>query len=417
MGSIQKDLVVTHVTDVRDSKYGLRVTINCYENEEPDTETDSVFMATLGIQNEILQSLIDQSGTGEIVSIKKLGEKINLSTGIRIRVTCGEIANGSSPTTKYINKINNIEYLGYVKAPASTTFNAKDVSFTDWGVVIATMDGTYVNDKFVFFMDAFPGKVSSMMEELKEDDSPDTVRVSGTARVYYATYPAEMYENGDVKKWAVRAKKRFDSRFDEPTMTIELDLERIEARYLEEIKRMKDHPQFVMIIKDIAKVWNERFVGESEMRRMGSLIGARFDTTVIPPVFLDASDRPAYHYMKSLIHPLDDTFYAVKKNGFKYIAFVGKGVTKVKIKDGNETNEIERKKVSVYDVKIKMAYVFSVATNFIDKFLEMIYSNNNAIFLDSVIPASTECNLVNRVKIDVTNHRPWLNEMQLAVNE
>jgi hypothetical protein len=403
MTGISKDLVVTNVTEVKAGQYGLRVTINGYEKEIVDASNDDIYMITLGINNEILQKLVDQVGTGDIISKKREGDRINLPNGIRVRVECGGIAS-SSPRTKYVNQVTAINFLGAIQVEFEKTIPVNDITFTDWGVVFQTMDQEYIDDKIVILAPLLPEKVSSIMETFKASAKNNIVKIKVKTRVYYATYP-DRDERGRVLKWNVKTKHRFDSRFDDPSLvTVSMEIPGMKTMYVDAIKKMKEAPQFKAIIKLFANSWAEKFIGENEMVKIGKLSGIDIDTTMIASLFIDKRDQDAYTLLKSFVPPEGDTIYHAKKNGFKYVVFRFPALPDPKSTDR------QRVKIVLFDVTSEIAYGFIITESFIETFLKTIETTGETVFLDRAVTMQGQCNAVGKVNT-AGNQREWTKKL------
>jgi hypothetical protein len=400
---IERQLVVTNVTEVKEGKYGPRVTINLYESLHPNPETDIVYMVTLGIKNEILQGIIDQLKITDDIGNKQPGSRIALPTGTRVKISYDDESTSSyNSKVKHLMKINSIHVIGEARERVDRVFQARDVVFKDWGVFIQTMDGEFVDDKYLFLASHVGEKISGLMDRYKVATPADTVHVLGDARLYYATYPAD----SSATRWLVKAKSRFDSRFDDPGhVKIEMSIDGIKTIYLSKLKKMKSNPEFINAVKMMGQTWTERFVSEKEMIAKGRELKIDFDVNLMPSIFLEAEDRDAFYSLKSMLSNDYDVYFHAK-NEFKYVVLHDTGTNDFYQKRNREPAFY---KIIVLDAKFKTIYLFTSNKIPVATFLEKVRVNDDFLFLENAVKDDGNHVLVKKLKI-AGNEKKWLEE-------
>lgn len=405
MDHIEKKLVITNITKIRSGRYGPYVTINGYEHPFPDTDQDTLYMMSISTRSDIMPNLLQQMDIDRDLDGLKTGDSYPLPTGIKVNVRFKELKRDPKNVNRlFVNWVHSIEWIENVTEDIALEFNAVDVDFRDWGISIETRDGKYVDDRFTFFYLDLPLKPSRLMNRIKLVTKGDSVKISGTIRLYYSTYKDE-----DTNKWVVKPKRRFDSRFDDTgKIHIDVNLPGIKRSYLKLLKGMRENPAFINIVKNIFSSFSEDFVSESEIAKMTLEEGMSMDQNLITTAFFkDNDDRVVFYYLKSLLGEEGMVYYHLKKPDYRYVCFY----------EPPEGTESSRRryifsKLVIYDAKMMMVYVFSSVTpGMLRAFLDRIRDNIGEIVISKL--STNPVKLESTVSLEMKGDK-WFSEVSDA---
>jgi hypothetical protein len=392
---LQKSLIVTNVTKVKNGGSGKYVTINCYETEEPKKD-DVLYQISVNVDELAIRELMEELKIDQ--PPVEVNDRINLPTGIRVSVEFTEARTGDyGDNRRFLNRVTKMKFEGYARKDVDFTFPAKAVMFKDWGIVIETREKEFLEDKFVIFFSELPFKVSSAMNKFKMVANNDVVRVKGRARVMYSTFMS------DDKSWNVKPKYRFDSRFDEIVdFSVVPEIPSIKAMYFNNLKLLQSNDEYTKLIEWMMDSWKDGFVGDQKIVQKALSNKIILDPVLVPSIFFDVSQLKCFFYTRSMLDDKTIVYYYMRDSKFKYVVMHDPGGTVL------WNGKVTVPRLLVYDTYLSMIYCFAIdPTARVPEMLDRVKNKVDGLFLDRVVPGEG-IEFKFKVKADERTSREWL---------